>query len=75
MSRDPHTPPPPSQMVHPPLWQGRGGFLSSARPLKLDVVRMVLELLVGLLHLGAAFGPVECYPTLLTTVQSVSKHY
>ena len=29
MSRDPHTPPSPSQMVRPPLWQGRGGFLSS----------------------------------------------
>ena len=29
MSRDPHTPPSPSQMVPPPLWQGRGGFLSS----------------------------------------------
>ena len=28
MSRDPHTPAP-SQMVPPPLWQGRGGFLSS----------------------------------------------
>ena len=29
MSRDPHTPPLPQPDGSPPLWQGRGGFLSS----------------------------------------------